>query len=160
MIFQIIAFTPSLYPSKSSTMPHNKPVSQPRAKVISQRTPKADAFSRDNSIPPPAPQNTTVNPYSPLAGRRLSPSQQTSRLEPKASRPRIQQLSPARKAIATKEYQKAARKWTASLIAFPIFLVTSYYLVDRLVFGTPQKSLPRVPETSQSAHLPPNMQGP
>lgn len=162
-------------------MPHNKPVSQPRGKVISQRNPTTDAFSRDNSIPPPAPQNTTGSPYSPLAGRRLSPSQKTSRLEPRVSRPQIQHLSPARKVIATKEYQAAARKWTASLIAFPIFLVTSYYLVDRcelyndksirsvskshpclsvVVFGTPQKTLPLAPEASQSAPLPPNIQGP
>jgi hypothetical protein len=31
----------------------------------------------------------------------------------------------------TKKYNTAARKWVSSIIALPIFFVTSYYLFDR-----------------------------
>jgi hypothetical protein len=33
-----------------------------------------------------------------------------------------------------KKYNTAARKWVSSIIALPIFLVTSYYLFDRCEF--------------------------
>lgn len=40
-----------------------------------------------------------------------------------------------------KKYNTAARKWVSSIIALPIFFVTSYYLFDRLVLGRQPKSL-------------------
>ncbi|KAH6877185.1 hypothetical protein B0T10DRAFT_464886 [Thelonectria olida] len=43
----------------------------------------------------------------------------------------------------TKKYNTAARKWVSSIIALPIFFVTSYYLFDRLALGNAQKTMPR-----------------
>ncbi|UKZ75773.1 hypothetical protein TrVFT333_003467 [Trichoderma virens FT-333] len=40
-----------------------------------------------------------------------------------------------------KRYDVAARKWVSTIIALPIFLVTSYYLFDRLVLRNEPKSL-------------------
>ncbi|KAL7897097.1 hypothetical protein HDV63DRAFT_405827 [Trichoderma sp. SZMC 28014] len=40
-----------------------------------------------------------------------------------------------------RKYNTAARKWVSSIIALPIFFVTSYYLFDRLVLGKKPKSL-------------------
>lgn len=34
-----------------------------------------------------------------------------------------------------KKYNTAARKWVSSIIALPIFFVTSYYLFDRCMFS-------------------------
>lgn len=51
-----------------------------------------------------------------------------------------QSLQGLDKAEKEKQYQKryksAARKWTSSIIALPILLVTSYYLFDRCEFGS------------------------
>ena len=33
--------------------------------------------------------------------------------------------------VSCREYKSAARKWIASIIALPIFIVTSYFLLDR-----------------------------
>ncbi|EGX91876.1 hypothetical protein CCM_06034 [Cordyceps militaris CM01] len=51
---------------------------------------------------------------------------------------------PAETAEAYKErYNGAARRWTLTMIALPILLVTSYYLFDRLALGHPVKVLNR-----------------
>lgn len=53
----------------------------------------------------------------------------------------------AKKAEAKKEYQKkyktAARKWTSTIIALPILLVTSYYLFGRRKSSSSYESSPR-----------------
>jgi hypothetical protein len=36
-----------------------------------------------------------------------------------------------------RKYNTAARKWVSSIIALPIFFVTSYYLFDRRMFSLP-----------------------
>ncbi|RSL50846.1 hypothetical protein CEP54_011712 [Fusarium duplospermum] len=72
------------------------------------------------------------------APRRRSPDNETlqrvKRLQ-EAKLAKDQSLQGIHKAEKEKEYQKryksAARKWTASIIALPILLVTSYYLFDR-----------------------------
>lgn len=46
---------------------------------------------------------------------------------PPQSRPRVIR----RGKVNSGEYNSAARKWVASMIAFPIFIVTSYFLFDR-----------------------------
>ncbi|KAM3513483.1 hypothetical protein MY11210_002871 [Beauveria gryllotalpidicola] len=38
-------------------------------------------------------------------------------------------------------YKSAARRWTTTVIALPILLVTSYYLFDRLALGHARKVL-------------------
>ncbi|OAA45868.1 hypothetical protein BBO_03509 [Beauveria brongniartii RCEF 3172] len=40
-------------------------------------------------------------------------------------------------------YKSAARRWTLTMIALPILLVTSYYLFDRLALGHERKVLNR-----------------
>ncbi|SPO07702.1 uncharacterized protein DNG_10397 [Cephalotrichum gorgonifer] len=47
-----------------------------------------------------------------------------------------------RRSNKSPEYKSAARKWSASIVALPVFLVTSYYLFDRLILGNPTKDLP------------------
>ncbi|KAM3562187.1 hypothetical protein ARSEF4850_002871 [Beauveria asiatica] len=41
-------------------------------------------------------------------------------------------------------YKSAARRWTLTMIALPILLVTSYYLFDRLALGHERKVYNRV----------------
>ncbi|KAI8714117.1 hypothetical protein NCS52_01131100 [Fusarium sp. LHS14.1] len=84
------------------------------------------------------------------ASRRHSPDNETiqrvKRLQ-QAKLAKDQSLEGIEKAEKNKEFQKryksAARKWTASIIALPILLVTSYYLFDRLVKGNKQKEMPK-----------------
>ncbi|KAL2105815.1 hypothetical protein VUR80DRAFT_7711 [Thermomyces stellatus] len=48
-------------------------------------------------------------------------------------------------------YKSAARKWVASIIALPIFIVTSYFLFDRLMLGVRAKDAPSGTGTRMSA---------
>ncbi|KAI5857364.1 hypothetical protein GGS23DRAFT_600852 [Durotheca rogersii] len=64
---------------------------------------------------------------------------------PKPSRLRVR-IDPS-----SPEYRAAARKYTAFLIAMPIFLVTSWALFNRLALGAQVKTLPREPAPAASS---------
>ncbi|KAJ5734476.1 hypothetical protein N7493_003262 [Penicillium malachiteum] len=44
---------------------------------------------------------------------------------------------------STKEYKAAARKWTSTIVALPIVLVTSYMIFERVYGGKEQKRFAR-----------------
>ncbi|KAI0160601.1 hypothetical protein GGR57DRAFT_519478 [Xylariaceae sp. FL1272] len=46
----------------------------------------------------------------------------------------------------SKAYKQAARRWTSTMVALPILIVTSYYLFDRLALGNEQKTWQVAPE--------------
>jgi len=118
-------------------------------------TPSRKAKVPISKLPPMnrAPGNRIQSPPSPV-----HPSARTSAPTRSMRKP---QISPGPGATRTPEYKAAARKWTMSLIALPVFLVTSYYLFDRrkfngpsttplealfshspVILGTPQRSVP------------------
>ncbi|KAJ4167574.1 hypothetical protein NW754_011393 [Fusarium falciforme] len=95
---------------------------------------------------PPAPTSIALDTPTPLVND--CHTVRVKRLQ-EAKLAKDQSLQGINKAEKEKEYKKrynsAARKWTASIIALPILLVTSYYLFDRLVRGNKQKEMPKQP---------------
>ncbi|WAO93593.1 Hypothetical protein NCS54_01114400 [Fusarium falciforme] len=124
----------------------------PRACAISTECPLQQRLQHQLQSPstPRRLLSTTVTRS--YASRRRSPDNETiqrvKRLQ-EAKLAKDQSLQGINKAEKEKEYKKrynsAARKWTASIIALPILLVTSYYLFDRLVRGNKQKEMPKQP---------------
>ncbi|KAM5434712.1 hypothetical protein MferCBS31731_006658 [Microsporum ferrugineum] len=51
----------------------------------------------------------------------------------------------------TKQYKSAARRWSATIVALPILLYTSYALFQRVFIGKSPKGLPGVNEFSPQA---------
>ncbi|KAL2676590.1 hypothetical protein Neosp_010354 [[Neocosmospora] mangrovei] len=110
----------------------------PRACSISTKCPFQERLQNQPQSPstPQRLLSTTITRS--YASRRRSPDNETlqrvKRLQ-EAKLAKDQSLQGIEKAEKNKEFQKryksAARKWTASIIALPILLVTSYYLFDR-----------------------------
>ncbi|KAI8256146.1 hypothetical protein K4K58_005097 [Colletotrichum sp. SAR11_239] len=87
------------------------------------------------AIPTPVPHNIT-----PTIAPARSEARQTTLPSSAATE------TPKTPAPGSKEYRKAygsaARKWTATMVAMPILLVTSYFLFDRLALGHEPKVMP------------------
>ncbi|RTE74741.1 hypothetical protein BHE90_010804 [Fusarium euwallaceae] len=120
----------------------------PRRQLL-ERLPRTCAIRIEFQSPSPRCFLSTTATRS-SAPRRRSPDNETMQRVKRLQQAKLakdQSLQGIDKAEKEKEYQKryksAARKWTASIIALPILLVTSYYLFDRLVRGNKQKEMPK-----------------
>ncbi|TQV96982.1 hypothetical protein IF1G_04222 [Cordyceps javanica] len=99
----------------------------------------------------PTARRTTPPASSPRSGGNLTPSaaaaSATAAAAAAAARVRInaeKEAPPKETAEAYKaRYKSAARRWTSTIIALPILLVTSYYLFDRLALGHAPKVMNR-----------------
>lgn len=95
----------------------------------------ASSSSSSSSASPRPPQPTATRQQ--LPPQRQNPITSTSAA---ATRARInaQRETPAAESEAEYKtrYKSASRRWTATMIALPILLVTSYYLFDRCEFSS------------------------
>ncbi|XWW92436.1 hypothetical protein V2A60_000359 [Cordyceps javanica] len=98
----------------------------------------------------PTARRTTPPASSPRSGGNLTPSAAAAAATAAAAaaaRVRInaeKEAPPKETAEAYKaRYKSAARRWTSTIIALPILLVTSYYLFDRLALGHAPKVMNR-----------------
>ncbi|OAA73416.1 hypothetical protein ISF_00317 [Cordyceps fumosorosea ARSEF 2679] len=102
-------------------------------------------FASSSPTPPRQPIRT------PTARRTTTQIAPTAAVAAARSRVNAEKEAPASSGpIETAEeykarYKSAARRWTSTMIALPILLVTSYYLFDRLALGHAQKVLNREP---------------
>ncbi|KAJ1324355.1 hypothetical protein MN608_10417 [Microdochium nivale] len=108
---------------------HAPPAEQPDLDAQPVRLATA---SPTRPTPAPIPANTST-------------STSTSMAEP--PRPR------APVAVGSKEYNKAAGKYTRAMIATPILLLTSYVLYNRFVAGEEVKKLPGAEERGSGPRL-------
>lgn len=118
--------------STSKQKPIFKPsfVSSPRASDAAGSPPSPEKQSRDSRFTQPLPQNPS--------GRSHAPNQQpatTPIRRPTLQRPRTSGMQGSIQ--NSPEYKSASRKWVASIIALPIFIVTSYFLFDRCRLPSP-----------------------
>lgn len=101
--------------------------SQPVRKVV---VPKPTSSAR--TIPDTTASGSTAAAASPTRPNKpVAPA--SSVVAPRNPPPRRQPLNPASPEYK-KAYNQAARRWTAGLIALPIFIVTSYVLFNRREF--------------------------
>ncbi|KAK3319722.1 hypothetical protein B0T19DRAFT_270731 [Cercophora scortea] len=134
---------------------------QRRAERIAKK--KAEALAaRNRVIPPPKNMKTRIkqepldldiaaraNPPAPkftkplLAPALPTKTSSTRFSGTKTFTPSGPKLPEERKPVDIKspEFKRASRQYTSVMVALPILFVTSYYLFDRLVLGTPQKDL-------------------
>ncbi|KAJ3474423.1 hypothetical protein NLG97_g9854 [Lecanicillium saksenae] len=94
--------------------------------------------------PPPASRSS---PKPASSAVRQTPAANNASAAAAATRARLNAEKGAPPVETAEEYQarykSAARRWTSTIIALPILLVTSYYLFDRLALGNAQKELNR-----------------
>ena len=102
------------------------------------------------STPPPPkhqPHPKAYRPPGPPRPHQYQYQYQQRQQQQKQQLPRS--LQPKLADINSPAYKQTARKYVNFMIAMPILLVTSYVLFDRLVMGTPVKTLPRGPVIEQ-----------
>ncbi|PTB37702.1 hypothetical protein M441DRAFT_82790 [Trichoderma asperellum CBS 433.97] len=125
--------------SQSAAKAINKPppgsVSSARVSSTSSTTAAATATAEASSPSAAAALRTAEARESALRAARMRRQAQKQDREAEAAKKREEERE------YKKKYNTAARKWVSSIIALPIFFVTSYYLFDRLVLGKQPKSL-------------------
>ncbi|KAK1703741.1 hypothetical protein BDP67DRAFT_584428 [Colletotrichum lupini] len=117
--------TPTSVPSPAPTT--SSPTTTPTASTPKPAPTVAAAAAAAAAATPAA---APIRPYAPTPSPPRAPEAD--------ARPKLNPNS--------KEYRKAygtaARKWTATMVAMPILLVTSYFLFDRLALGHEAKVMP------------------
>ncbi|KAL6888060.1 hypothetical protein GGI43DRAFT_417002 [Trichoderma evansii] len=125
--------------SQSAAKALNKPApgstSSARVSGTSSTTTAAAATAEGSSPSAAAALRTAEARESALRAARMRRQAQKKDREEEAEKKREEERE------YKKKYNTAARKWVSSIIALPIFFVTSYYLFDRLVLGKQPKSL-------------------
>ena len=116
----VLKSAPSSRLSKAPSPPAHSASGSTRRVTPSKAADSRTAQTRSQNLNCPGPNKNTYHHF----GAGVLPR---ANVIPPQSRPQVIQRGKEN----SREYKSAARKWVASIIALPIFIVTSYFLYDR-----------------------------